>query len=448
MYLRIRRVGGLDDILTARFNLGRNELRHEVPKHFLTPVVVMLTAVLAITICDTYPLVARAQAQPSANAQPLLDLLAGTVRTALSGDQGVTSAASQARRILSLPNGQPIPNMLTNDDRFKKSLAAFNVVPKTDGSLGDQGGANISTLLGQIAANVEFGQPDLTPSDEDQISKANSILYTNTTLGLKTEEYKKYLEYKSQYDDVTQALKSLSDPSQRAPLLAKARQIEREWGLFGNKGKIDTALGVVSSLAANDGPRLLRSWQSSISSGSDLRPESFFGLFSASEWLRVSLSSTDLKQLQLAARGPSEVNDLPSLQSISFDYTVFRIVRPALQHPFLQDHSWRTTNGFIISGGNPAMPSASELIPQVVSALIVVKNVELTFTDPLSTEVDDLLHSSKPVSISGIVMRADGTAGLSYQARYVATGVPNLIGYLSESLPKIPDPTPGRSWSK
>jgi hypothetical protein len=71
----------------------------------------------------------------------------------------------------------------------------------------------------------------------------------------------------------------------------------------------------------------------------------------------------------------------------------------------------------------------------------------LTFAQTLPTRAMTLLRDARHLGISGVTLRDETNQNVVYQSRCVSTNLPAIIGYIVESVPKIPDTAPGRAWS-
>jgi hypothetical protein len=140
-------------------------------------------------------------------------------------------------------------------------------------------------------------------------------------------------------------------------------------------------------------------------------------------------------------------SQLPKPGRLSFDFVRLQISRSALEARFLFDTTWRNKLGFVLSDGNPATDEDSELLPRVVSELILVKNVEMTFSADISLGAIGALKAGRSISLMGLPIQQDGTRDAVFQLRYLASGPPSIVGYTILEMPKIPNPAPGRTWN-
>ncbi len=381
----------------------------------------------------------RAWSQEEAGALPAL--IIAEVERAIPLDGLASNSLVVSRKYTPLDQAQTAPNYLVLNKNFNEYLSSFDRLPSQDGSTKEQPG--VKAQLSQLVGDIQFGTRKLTGPQSDELEQARTLLFEGGD-DKPSKAYEKYLDYERQYNDEVEKLSAEIDPAKRASMQTRIAQIERDWRLFGMRDEIAAALNVVADLSPANVKDLYEDWTKTLS-GYD--PEYLLPLdqsLTSSEWLKVSVSSGSIRDFKVVMDVGGKRVQLPRLRRLSFDVGVVNLPRPPVSHPLFLDSTWRTKSGRVLSDGNPDADDAGELLPRVNSALVVVKNLELHFSEPIEPSHLAQLAQSKDSRLSSINVK--GVAGLSYQQKLISLSSLVVVGLIVDNLTKLPNPDLDLDW--
>ena len=338
------------------------------------------------------------------------------------------------------------PNFITEDVDFADFLQRLERVPTADGTLGDLSQEDITTVLLSISEDTELSTLVLNDFEQALLNSALEILYLDVQESIPTQAFAEYMEHEDNYNEIASRLEIESNLAQRTNLLTRLNQIERDWRLFGYKDEIEAALDQLSELQEGPNSEMLESWRNTISDTQAFLLTTIESSLLTSDWIRVSISSPEVEEISPILVVDHAEYGLPHVERLSFDFTVVPIQWPALTHPFIADDTWRTTSGKIISDGDTSSTADNELVPRVVSGLLIIKNFELVFDQSIEQSVVEALANAERVSVSGVPLQDLASGGPSFQRRLLTSSNPAVISAIVSEVRRSPSPDPSRRW--
>ncbi|TWB07187.1 hypothetical protein [Bradyrhizobium stylosanthis] len=340
-----------------------------------------------------------------------------------------------------------VPNFLEGDSGFRTAIKMFDRLPGRSGALPTDDAHTILAALTKISKDVEFSSRILSDLEKQQLKEARKLLFQDENQTVPTSTYSTYLTFKSQRDEQARLLRSETTPAGRANILQKIANINQNWEISGFKNDVELALARIASLDDRGPSTQFAEWKNLISDGSEIRPSSISSAFVEPSWIRFSASVAldDPEAFSLLVDGAK--SPLPQPTRLSFEFLRLQISRNALEARFLFDTTWRNKFGFILSDGNSATDDDSELLPRVVSELILVKNVEIALAADITPGAMAALKSGRIISLLGFPLQQEGIRDAVFQLRYLGSARPSIVGYAILEMPKIPNPAPGRNWN-
>jgi hypothetical protein len=382
-------------------------------------------------------------ASPVSAQTQLPDIIGNALRSGLGGVAVVAADGKIAdgRTLKILSQNIDIPDWLNRSDQFIGTLSEFDTVPDKAGRV-SAGSTRLRQILLGAAGLVEFSKTQV--SENANIGAAYKILYADDAHQTPSRTYKDYLSRKEEYDAQNAILKNTTDPAKRGLAISKLQKLNTDWALFGHKSEVEAALAIVVSSQDASSSGSYSSWKASIADGSSIDPSSIALALGRSDWIRISVSPDTLRSASLTLRASGNTVPVPFPSTITLQFLALPIRRPALEQQFLSDDTWRLKNGLVLSDGDPSSDNQNELLPRYVGTLILVKNLEIAFSDDLSSDALAVLSQAGEVELSG--WHFTTSTGSHFQIRFVSITPASIAGYIVENLPKIPNPSGNRSW--
>jgi hypothetical protein len=339
---------------------------------------------------------------------------------------------------------QVVPNDFLKDKSFAIYLNRYQKVPNTDQSLPTGEAGTIISRLGKLDGDVEFSSPKEVDKNKDTIKKAKALLFQPDT-EIPSNAYNQYLDFQKRVQDEIEKLKAESNPSTITVMKISLQQLQKDWELFGRKYEIEAALLVLAGNGQDKVADMYKDWLKNLNSNQDFVAKSITTALYKGEWTRISLSDTELADVNLSLDANGNNQDLPRLRRLSFDTALVPLTFTPMNHPFLASKSWRTKSGYSISDGT-GVDSDDELVPRLVSHLLIVKNLELTFDKKIPDDVLETLADSKTLKLASITIENEKSATPAFQDQMITVSSPMIVGYAIANVAKIPNPSAGNQW--
>lgn len=348
-----------------------------------------------------------------------------------------------------LPMPITVPNWLKGATDFGNTLRQLDTVPSRDGRLPPPGTPTLLELAKRVSETVELSARTPGAGERAELEAARRFLFAGGS-NTPSPVYARYISFKQQYDEAVAAFSQERNEAQRQILRSRISNIERDWELFGRRSEVDSALQTVSRLDDPPHTEGLASWRALIERGTLMPVDSLAGAVASGSWVRLSLSSAEVRlplSLSVVRRqgGPQDIQ-LPPPAQLSLEFTVFEIPRPALAHAFLDDRTWRSRDGLLLSDGDPNSDTSAELMPRFVSHLVLIRNLEVTFERDLDDSVGRALQGDESILLSGYPLRSGSGAALVFQPRAIFVGNPAILAIGITNLRRTPNPNPDRQW--
>lgn len=391
-----------------------------------------------------------------------IEIFCATARAANSSNQPlILLAREQVASLLAINSAgihlMPLSEVLflpsTAEDSVPVSLLnPFDRVPIKSSGVFQPGPRSLLDALKILDADIEIKAPDLSDAQKKAADEASHLLYVDSFHIIKTDAYKKYLDYQNRYQDLVERLKK-AGANERSGLILEQQSILSDWNIDGQRSKIAAAISTAQQLSADKVKSLKESWETQITpEGVGDYSKLWDQVASLSDWTALSVT-TSPAQLQgsLLRAGDSAAQlkiekACAGLAQISMKVRVFKIPRRAFEHPFLQSSNWQNKKSYVLSDGNPTDTDA-ELVPRYVTALILVKGLELRFSSISDwREVSSALQTYKYVELGGLPLRTDQGIAPYTSPNYVASATPFLIDVVIREVGKVPNPDPSDNW--
>ncbi|MCK1582159.1 hypothetical protein IVB03_21940 [Bradyrhizobium sp. 168] len=366
-------------------------------------------------------------------------IMVDLIRKGANLDAASPASYVRGRHVLRLAKPVIAPNDFYHDEEFSRTLAAFDNVPAVKANEVSAGSKSVSEAFSGLKDDLVLSTTDQSAASTPSLDQARKLLFKPN--GLATDEYATYLRYESDHKRILDKLKVETDPgSQQQQRLALA-QLEREWELLGRRSAIAIAVSQYESARKQSDPVRIQTWVSSI------KPfpvsDALSQALTSSQWLRFSYSNTSSVPIS-ATTATGAVVKLGKAQRISFDAAIVWLDRSYLTNPFLTDRGWKTKSGRVVSSGVDG--ATDDLVPEVISGLLVAKNVELQLASEFPDTVMDLLKSKQNLSVDAFLLTDEPKISFGFQARQLTLSGPVVLGTIVDQLRKIPDPAPTRQW--
>jgi hypothetical protein len=437
---RVANLAVMQEHATLEWRFGIREVQLRYRRRVLTSIFATTTIFSVIASADAQ----SPTAPPSERSNALQSYLISAVKSMLNP---TTSLSTKDINFQISPHAVVTPNFASRDKAFANMLSSYDGVPDPKGNLPKAGSKSIKELLAQFQDSVEIGQRPVSEEQKADLSEAKNTLYKNVDKKTPTPKYTKYLKYRADMETATTQL-AAADPASRPALLVKIQQLDSDWSVFGSREEIDAALAVLDASGQTNSQTSYQSWKVMVADGKVTDAAKFLNGLYRSSWLRASFASDKLSSLNVALVNLESGKKIEiNLSRIAFDYAIIDIDRLELNHQFLSDTTWRTKSGFVLSDGNDAADTPSEVLPRYVSSLIVVKNLELFLTNDLDAGRMKELVAGNSAEISGIPFLAGGEAAV-LQTKFIEIAAPVVIGYGWKALDKIPNTEPGLIWAQ
>jgi hypothetical protein len=352
-----------------------------------------------------------------------------------------TSPANYARgrQILKLAKPAIAPNDFYHNEDFSRVLAAFDNVPVIKNNEVNLGQKSVSQALVDLKDDLLLSVSEQSVTNNASLDQARKLLFKPN--GLPTDEYATYLRYESDHKRMLDKLKVENDPASQQQQRVALVQLEREWELLGQRTTIALAVSQYESVRRQSDPARMQTWLASIKPL--LLPDALSLALTGNQWLRFSYSNTSSNAIS-ATTPTAMVINLGKVQRISFDAAIVWLDRAYLANSFLTDRGWKTKSGRVVSTG--ADGTIDDLVPEVISGLLVAKNVELQLTNELPDRVMNFLKKKQDISIDAFLLTGEPNISYGFQARQLTLPGPIVLGAIVDYLRKIPDPAPAREW--
>ncbi|WP_154674568.1 hypothetical protein [Mesorhizobium erdmanii] len=348
---------------------------------------------------------------------------------------------AQSNGFVLLATGVPILNLTRKGALSKAVRVLADRIPIPEAGRApavDSVRQGLSLLVG----DVEFSTLKLNDEQNSELASAQNLLFAGDGK-TPSPDYKRYLRYKEQYDNVVASLATETNEAAKVSLQTDLQQINSDWSLLGRRGEIDQALETISRLKEGSAEKDYISWTETLTKEDDTVESRILSSLAAGNWLKVSTSDQQGFTPSLVA---GKHYPLPPLARLSFDFALVDVHDPRLDDSFLLDRTWRTKSGRVLSDGNSAVDDALEILPRVPVALVIVRNIVVSFKDDADPDVLSAIGKSQDVTIDQIPIKCQGCGGPSYQLRTIAASTPIAIAILASDLAKIPNPNPNRTW--
>jgi hypothetical protein len=351
----------------------------------------------------------------------------------------------------------PEPRFVVPQADGAYSFAEFDRIPAGPGVAAvDTLGLTSDELLTQLRRleeTIELSEPELTRDQEASLASARALLYENARTQEPTQAHRTYLEFDKRYNGLRAQLTNATNAAERASLQLEMRTTEQDWNTYGRRLQIAQALDAVARFTPEQTGRLREAWRAALtaSSGADYA-RVFPAIAGSSGWTALTVpvpADQSAGRMTLTKRngsGPPVSQDLAGVAQLSMRVLVWRIPRPVLEHPFLRSPNWRSKQSFVLSDGLP-ISAPSELVPRVISALVLGKGLELTFSSDTSWQtVSQALATSDTVSLGGLTLKTPSAGSPFASPGYVGASAPFVLGVVVSEIPKIPNPSPNDDW--
>ncbi|WP_282680798.1 hypothetical protein [Rhizobium leguminosarum] len=395
---------------------------------------------LASPLCSVLPFGAE-----EVQAAELKDVILHNVEDALPIPSSSQTSVIASNSYTIVSEAVAVPNNLLKNNEFILSLDKFDAVPAVDGTIAKASASIKASLEGLVKAGIEIGKMQLSDSDSATLELAKKAVVDPET-GAPTQAYAAYVDYRDRYGKALARLQAETNEAAKVGIQAELQALRNDWSLFGSKVEIEAALAQIDALNQTTNLSVYEDWTAKITDYRSEVAESLNASLRASNWTRVSVSSTDLAEVVVKLEADGKTLELPSLARVSFDVGVNPVHRSLFEHPFFQDRYWRSKSGVVLSDG-ATTDDPAELLPRVISGLVVVRNLELLFKEKISEAALDRLSKAKKSSLSGIPLSNISTGSPAFQDFSISTSTPIIIGAAIGSLAKIPNPKIGLQWS-
>lgn len=335
------------------------------------------------------------------------------------------------------------PNRIAHATELSAKLSRFDLVPAPSNMT--EPDLRVSAAFDKLETDIEFSTRVLTEVEREELREAERLLFIGTDR-TPSPDLAQFKEFEKTFDELVAQLAAETNPAAQSTIRARITQTERDWELFGRRDDIRAALLKVEALTQPDNQSLLQQWRGAVAEPNALSTQYLSSELARLSWLRVSAGSSNLLEATVSVRANSDTYELPQLSRVALDVSLLPISRPPLDSPLLLNKTWRLHSGAVLSDGNPSLDGPEELLPRVVSALVLVKNVELFFREEISDDVLDILEGSGGLFLGGIELPDTKLAPRAFQSDSVTIVGPAVIGVLVEELGKIPNPDTGREW--
>jgi hypothetical protein len=406
--------------------------------------------------------------------------------TTLSAAQTVGSRGG-ALLSLMIPGLYINPNLDPKDPR-----TAYYVSNALDATLRcswlvTYGAGTVSNVYKTILDGKQTPLVQLTPAQREDLNLAREYLYQAT--GEPSAAYSEYLAaqlaYLTALDAYEQALATERNGGRKVPpRIEKAlRKAERTWRDDGHQAEVDEALATVAEYEAFEPlvywARLaaqFREWTRSVDIASEYQYVAsnppFHEWFKDFGWSELRFDETDFEnQPRSGAIGvgdacvcaccgagtehglvsdPEAIDIAPTSILVTCELRRVEIVRPWMNALVFRSRAWRWSPasvgyGTVISSGGDLAGSLvpTGALPVLPTTAILVRQLEIDWTDDGS-----LARRLTQCQEAGLEVRL-GPFRLTHAAvegGHISMPHPQLAGYLSELLPRCPNPDPVLKW--
>lgn len=330
-------------------------------------------------------------------------------------------------------------------------LARFDRVPNDNRISFSTRSENIFDQAKLLAKGIEITNPLLTKEQKEAVEAARKLLFTGSG-SVKSETYRRYLDYEKTHFALHAELVKASNPAERTNILMKITTNDQDWAAYGKKLEVSQAIATVSKYSSDQVSDLHANWKTLLESPASGSPfdKLWENLASSSDWSSVTTTlpaqSPVLLSWQSGAGGKTDTRALTGAIQLSFKWRYFHIPRPVFDHPFLRASNWRNKNSFVLSDGNQKTNPA-ELVPRLVASVMLVKGLELSFASMDAWRaVSDVLSKNGTVTFGGLPLRGAKVAGAFTSPRYISTPQPLVVAAIIHEMPQIPTTDPNAAW--
>ncbi len=340
-----------------------------------------------------------------------------------------------------------IPNMLELSDTLPSRLAILGQVPPAAGELiSTPFPSGFTSILGGLNDDIQLSKTSVSGAAADKLKSSRLLLYGSESGSTPTKTYATYLDFQKRYNAALEQLRKETNAAARINLQARLNQLDSDWATFGMRAEVETALDDLANNAPDRLADLRKDFFSTLSKGEPSATDTIQKALFSAEWFRVSASSGEFGDITLVLSASGQPTALPKMSRFSYDVTLVELNRSILSHPFLASHGWRLRSGAILSDGNANVDSKSELLPRLTTHAVIIKNLEIVFSQEVPAKALQQISGLESVALSQIQIKGPQTGAPAYQARLISVPNPILLGVLVANLKKIPDPSIGVEW--
>lgn len=332
------------------------------------------------------------------------------------------------------------------------TFTLFDRVPASGASLflTDPKAPTISEILAKIIPLIQLGKVVLTQEEEQEVRDATNFLYENGDHNKPSAKYAKYLDFQSRYNALTKSLQSATSAAEKANIQTQISILERNWSLSGYREDVDSNLNILASKGGEDTAAIKADWVATVkASKSGDYGQVWPALARFNDWVITNASLPQpTHKIPLLSKGAKSEQwsqvQISEPTQLAMRICRVGITRPALEHPFFRSRQWKINGAWVLSDGNPLRDVDSELMPRIVSELVLVKGIEIV----LGSEEDwkiiaTALKNSAEVKLGGLPIQHQAKKGYYLAPKMLALIQPYVIGVVISAVPKIPDPLPG-----
>ncbi|MBL8829958.1 MAG: hypothetical protein JNM18_23465 [Planctomycetaceae bacterium] len=332
-----------------------------------------------------------------------------------------------------------LPDLLTDADTLPGQLDFLHSIPKRNPVIFSSTGMSISTQMNRLAPMITIAA-ERTPEEEADYQALKAKLFLPG--GAKTPPYKAYLAYAEKLQEIRDMI------AKPPPTMAELNQLQmrettlrEEWRERPDSTAIETAALRFREFDVTAEVELLKAWKQRIAA--ETTPViRWSDLADPAGWRQVSFSNAATHALLLkgtSKRGGAAQEEVfnvkPGDVSLSLRLRRVSLAHTALPADALTSRLWKSAS-LQISDGNDQQDTATELVPRLVSEIIVAKEIELRYADETVWDhVRRFLTDHSQISVGGLAL-ADGAFYLLPGS--VAVNRPSIVGVYVKAVPASP----------
>ena len=302
----------------------------------------------------------------------------------------------------------------------------------------------LKPIVEEYSRNVIIGTRTLSQSETASLKAASELI--KDAQGNPTPAYKKYKEFENRDETLRGKLRLATTASQMAEIRADITENDEQWELFGRKGAVRAALGIIQSYSSESDQDLFLSWKKAIQTEKVVDYSQLYStLTSGRSATNIRIETVPAIQDAVVRFGtPANPTKLSNVKLRRIEFSVVRIPTPnqLLTHRVLQSNKWKHKSDLLLSDGN-----GGALVDYVPKELFVIYDLQIELAENEAWEaVSNLLSTESDLTMEDFPLKSQNGLHAFLLPGFIKWHRPFVVGVVANRLAKTPVPDQNLTW--